>query len=265
MGNLCDCFNTEKDGPTPKTPLLTAAQPPAVTVTSPVKESPPPAAQSARLHKPETAHDDFLTSLEEISQIEMKAVSTVPSLDKTFQDHAKLYNDLYTNFTELRQCLHNFKASFEKETAGIPTIFECLKLLAKRCGGATLTGSRSKNCIQIDCDRREVSEKCEGPAEDVLEIIETYNRANRLIRSLQDKGPQVRSSVRLVLEQEATLKKEVTKADPDGKMGPEPLKAASENFSRLHRLPAYIDTIQKYTAKTFKEIANGSRVLFEES
>ena len=74
----------------------------------------------------------------------------------------------------------------------------------------------------------------------------------------------MKSSVRLVIEQEANLKREVTKADPDGKQGPEPLKNASENFSRLHRLPGYIDTIQKYTTKTFKEIVNGSKVLFED-
>ncbi|RUS78267.1 hypothetical protein EGW08_013958 [Elysia chlorotica] len=266
MGNICDCFKTE-DGPTPKTPLLTSAQPPAVT-SQPLKDpqaSALPRGQSARQHKPEVVENEFMSSLEEIGQVEMKSVTTVPSLEKTFQDHAKIYNDLYTTFTELRQCLHNFKATYEKETAGIPTIFECLKLLAKQCGGAKLSGTRTKNCIQIECDRREVSEKCGVPAEDVLDAIETYNRTNRLIRSLLDKAPQVKSSVRLVLEQESTLKREVTKADPDGKQGPEPLRNASENFSRLHRLPGYIDTIQKYTSKTFKEIVNGSKVLFEES
>lgn len=265
MGNICDCFGPQQEGPTPKTPLLTSAQPPSVASQPAKDETAPPRGQSARQHRPEAVPNDFMSSLEEICQVEMKPVTTVPSLDKTFQDHAKIYNDLHVNFTELRQCLHNFKAAFEKETAGIPTIFECLKLLAQRCGGATLTGTRTKNCIQITCDKREVSEKCEGPAEDVLETIETYNKANRLMRSLLDKAPQVRSSVRLVIEQEATLKREVTKADPDGKQGPEPLRNASENFTRLHRLPGYIDTIQKYTTKTFKEIVNGSKVLFEDA
>lgn len=74
---------------------------------------------------------------------------------------------------------------------------------------------------------------------------------------------QVRSSITLVLEEEQKLKREVTKADPDGKLGPEPLKLTSENFQRLHKVPEYINTIEKYTSKASKEILNGSKPLFE--
>lgn len=121
----------------------------------------------------------------------------------------------------------------------------------------------TKNCIQITYDKRDVSEKCLGPAEDVLETLELYNKANNLIRNILAKSPQVQTSIRLILEEEQKLKREVTKADPDGKLGPEPLRKATENFSKLHKLPVFIETIQKYTNKTFKEIASGSRILFE--
>ncbi|KAK3800327.1 hypothetical protein RRG08_020302 [Elysia crispata] len=63
MGNLCDCFKSA-DGPTPKTPLLSEAQPPAVR-TQPVKDgqaTAPSVGQSARRHKPEEAENEFITS-----------------------------------------------------------------------------------------------------------------------------------------------------------------------------------------------------------
>lgn len=121
----------------------------------------------------------------------------------------------------------------------------------------------TKNCIQITYDKRDVSEKCHGPAEDVIEVIEIYNKANKLIKSILAKCPQVRSSVLLVTEEKEKLKREVMKADPDGKFGPEPLRKTTENFMKLQKLPGHIDIIQKYTSKTFKEIANGSKILFE--
>ncbi|XP_059145655.1 uncharacterized protein LOC131932757 [Physella acuta] len=259
MGNICDCLNEKKysDNPSPRTPLL-AGSSHAPTLT----RQPSPIGQSARLNKVEK--QDFESSLDAIHQIKLSKVSTVSSLDKTFQDHGKLYNDLYTNFIELRKSLNTFKSFFEAETSGIPIISDCLTLLAKRCGQAKLSGNRTKNCVLISYDRREVSQQCQGPPEDVIEIIELYNKINKLIKNILEKSPQVRSSITLVLEEEQKLKREVTKADPDGKLGPEPLKLTSENFQKLHKLPEYINTIEKYTSKTCKEILNGSKPLFED-
>lgn len=262
MGNLCDCFNSTKDSsPTPKTPLLGGGSQTSNTMPDVVFST--PAGQSARVHHLQPK-EDFLTSLELLSLIELRRVTTVPSLDKSFQDHAKLYNDLYSSFLDLRRCLHDFKLQFELDTGGIPIIKDCLVLLRKRCGDATLQGSRTRNCIKIAYDARAVSRMCQGPAEDVIETLEMYNKANTNIKSVLEKAPQVKISINLILGDEQKLKREVTKADPDGRYGPEPLRIASANFSKLHKLPTYIDTIQKYTDRTFKEIMNGSKVLFDD-
>ncbi|CAG5117795.1 unnamed protein product [Candidula unifasciata] len=262
MGNCCDCLNPKQDivAPTAKTPLLSAATQPSSQ--APVI-SPGLPARSARQHKPGQEKNELTSSLDALTTVSLSTISTVPSLDKTFQDHAKLYNDLYSTFIDLRKCLHDFKAKFEADTEGIPTIAECLRLLATRCGDTRLSGSMTKNCIQITYDKRNVSEKCLGPPEEVLETLELYNRANNFIKNILARAPQVQTSIRLILDEELKLKREVTKADPDGKLGPNPLRRTTENFSKLHKLPVYIDTIQKYTGRTFKEIANGSRILFE--
>lgn len=194
----------------------------------------------------------------------MATIASVPSLDKTFQDHAKLYNDLYSTFVQLRKSLHYFMTQFETEENS-PKIADCLRMLSKRCGDAKLSGSMTKNCIQITYDKRDISEKCQGLPENVLDTLELYNKINNLIKSILAKSPQVRSSISIVLEEEPKLKREVTKADPDGKLGPEPLRMTADNFTKLRKLPVNVDTIQKYTSKTFKEIVNGSKILFEET
>ncbi|KAH9488262.1 hypothetical protein Btru_063878 [Bulinus truncatus] len=238
MGNICDCDKENKTvyGSTPRTPLL-SAQPTPVTSQPAASNGGYSSGYSVRNNKQNK--QEFLSSAEQLTTITLAHVKSVPSLDKTFQDHSKLYNDLYNNFAELKTCLHEFKSKFVAETAGIPVTSDCLKLLAKRCGGALLSGSRTKNCIQIIYDKREVSEKCEGQPEEVIETIELYNKANKLIKSIMDKSSQVSSSIQLVLEEEQKLKREVTKADPDGKLGPEPLKITGENFMKLHKVPAY--------------------------
>jgi len=198
--------------------------------------------------------------------VELDTVTTHPAMDKTFKDHAKLYNDLYMTFVELKQILHDFKAKFEYDTNGIPVIADCLVLLNERCGTAQLTGSREKFCIIIQYDRRDVSDQCSPKCEpaDVLETLELYNTCNRHIRDVMNRAHKVKSSIALILEEEEKLKRDVIKADPDGKQGPEPVRVTNANFSKLHKLPGYIDTIEKYSEKTFKEIANGSAVLFKD-
>ena len=51
------------------------------------------------------------------------------------------------------------------------------------------------------------------------------------------------------------------RSDLPSSVGPEALRQCTENINRLRRLPGFIETIQKYTEKIFKEILEGSKVL----
>ena len=128
-------------------------------------------------------------------------------------------------------------------------------------GGAKLSVKRGKHCIQLEYDAREVSEKCKGLPEDTLEALDLYNKINRLAKSVLDKSPQVSRSLQLVVEDENNLRKEVMRSDLPSSVGPEALRRCTENINRLRRLPGFIETIQKYTEKIFKEILEGSKVL----
>ncbi|KAK7087244.1 uncharacterized protein [Littorina saxatilis] len=277
MGALCSCFCESNDEPTHRTPLLTGGQNKPVTsqhVPSYVKTSsttsqsavtqPPP--PSARQHRPEALKEqDFVTSLDHVAPVSLHQLpAQLAALNKTFQDHAKLYNEQHDHFKQLRQAVNDFKAKFVADTSGIPVMADCLRILADRCGGATLTAKREKRCIQLQYDAREVSEKCTGLPEDTLEALELYNKINRQVKSILDKSPQVSRSLELVLEEEHNLKKEVTKADLSNTDGPEALRRCTENINRLRKLPGFIETIQKYTEKSFKEVLEGSKVLLKE-
>lgn len=70
-----------------------------------------------------------------------------------FKDHGKLYNELYSNFKDMRQSLNDFKGKFVQETAGIPVIADCLKVLSARCGKhlrlkVALVGGWVGGCVQ---------------------------------------------------------------------------------------------------------------------
>ena len=108
-----------------------------------------------------------------------------------------------------------------------------------------------------------MSENCKGQPEDTLEALDLYNKINRLVKSILDKSPQVIRSLQLVLEDERNLLREVTRSDLSSTEGPEALRKCSENINRLRKLPGFIETIQKYTDKIFKEILEGSRVLLQ--
>ncbi|KAL8571520.1 hypothetical protein ACOMHN_056815 [Nucella lapillus] len=287
MGALCSCCDDPNNetspllsGGAPGKPITSTQHVPSYSqkqhgvtadpagATPPSVLSPPPP-ESARQNRP----PDFEEEKEFLSSLDQVAAATVHQLppelsaqNKTFQDHAKLYNELNNHFKELRQSLNDFKAKFLQDTAGIPVLADCLHILAQRCGEAQLKAKReSKHCIQLEYDRREVSEKCTGPPpEDTLEALDLYNRINRLVKAILERAPQVSRSLKIVLDDEHDLKKEVTKCDFPPDQGPDVLRHCSENLTRLRKLPTFIGTIQTYTNRIFKEILEGSKVLLSQ-
>lgn len=132
-------------------------------------------------------------------------------------------------------------------------------------GGAKLTAKREKYCIQLEYNAREISENCSGLPEDVLEALELYNKINRLVKNILEKSPQVSKSLSLVVQDEEHLLREVTKVDLPISQGPDVMRSCAENINHLRKLSGYIDTMQKYSDKVFKEIVEGSKVLLVET
>ncbi|XP_067686792.1 uncharacterized protein [Haliotis asinina] len=253
MGCLCSCLCPEPNSEaSPKTPLLSGT-------TSPPSNN---NGQSARQNRP--PRKEFLTSVEELASVHC-AKLPLPALDKTFQDHSKLYNDLLDSFNTLKDTIHDFKAVFEYETSGIPVLGDCLKLLRKRCGAATLTASQTRFSITVEYDRLEVSRLCTGPAEDTLEALELFNKANKLTRSILEKAPKVKNTIQVVLDDEQSLRRDISKSDISTTDEPEVMKLCVANINKLRKLPGSVETIQKHTQRQFNELKESSKALFEES
>ncbi|XP_071094343.1 uncharacterized protein [Haliotis cracherodii] len=256
MGCLCSCLlPVSNPDASSKTPLLSGT-------TSPPNNDSSNNGLSARQNRPR--RKEFLTSVEELANVHCSKLP-LPALDKTFQDHSKLYNDLLESFNSLKDTMHDFKAVFEYETRGIPVLAECMKLLRKRCGSAALSASRTRFSITIEYDRQEVSRMCKGPAEDTLEALDLFNKANKLTRSILEKAPKVKNTIQVVLDDEQSLRREISKSKISSTDEPEAMKMCVANINKLRKLPGSIETIQKHTQRQFNEIKESSKALFEES
>ncbi len=132
-------------------------------------------------------------------------------------------------------------------------------------GGATLTVSRTRYSVTIGYDSAEVSRRCKGPAEDTIEALELFNKINKLTKSILEKSPKVKNSVQVILDDEQSLRREISKSDLGGSDEPEAMKICVANINKLRKLPGAIETIQKHSQKQFNDIKESSKCLFEES
>lgn len=144
------------------------------------------------------------------------------------------------------------------------SIIYCNALFNYVTGHAQLSiGRKSKYCIQIDYDAHEVSTESGPRPEVVISALELFNRANKLTKDIMDRAPNVNRSVQLILNDENSLRKEVTKADLGPSAGPEAMKNCVENISKIRKIPSAMETIQRDTQRVFDEILAGSKCLFE--
>ncbi|XP_045172907.2 uncharacterized protein LOC123534641 [Mercenaria mercenaria] len=225
-----------------------------------VTESP----QSARQHNP-VAQRDFETSIEMISTVQLQTIP-IATIDKTFKDLGKLYNEVIDNFRSLETETHNFKEYFVADTAGIPVLATCVTILRKRAGDAVIKLERkSMNFIELTYDTKEITNTCAGDPETVIKPLEHFSNACRHIRNVLAHAPQVEHNVKIILQDEDTLKKEIMKADLSTTEIQQGIKTFCDNVSKLRTVAAGTDTIKRDVEKKFKEFSKASEGFFIEN
>jgi len=258
MGNCCG--NEEEQAP-----LLTGynnvgVRTGTLSEPAPVVTDPP---ASARQHRV-TDRRDFETSIELITSMQLQTVP-VTSLDKTFQDLCKLYNDVVDSFRSLEEETHKFKEHFVEETNGVPVLSACVKILVQRCGDAKLKLERkTKTFLELTYDRTEVAHKCHGNPENCLEPLEHFKNACRHIREVLERSPRLQTNVAIVLNDEDTLRKDISKADLSAEVTQAGTKAFVDNVSKLRVMAAGTDTLKRDVEKKFKEYSKASEGFFTE-
>lgn len=264
MGSLCSCL--EDDETDVKKPLL-RSNGQSVGVRSGTLSHQPTSttpSASARHHNPIDTRG-FEKSIEQVRQIELKHIP-LASIEKTFKDLGKLYNELVTCYRGLETDTHNFKEFFVEETAGIPVLAECVTLLTKRCGGAEIKVERkSKNSIEISYSATEVSRNCTVNPEQVIPALEYFKSACKNIRDVLERAKQVQYNISIILNDEETLRKDIMKADLTSEDSVEATKALLENISKLRVMAAGSDTLHRDVEQKFKEFSAASRGFFQEN
>lgn len=220
--------------------------------------------RSARTHNP-VDHRDFETSIELISKVDLQQIP-IATMNKTFQDSGRLYNEIVDNFRSLENHIHKFKEHFVEETAGIPILATCVRILRQRCGDAEVTIERkSKNHIDVKFDVGEIRKNSQGDPEKIINSLQHYRDACKQIRNILDHAPQLEKSVSIVLNTEEDLRKDIVKLDLTNEERQKALKAVVENVSKLRSVAAGSDTIKRDVEKKFKEFSKASECFFTET
>lgn len=263
MGNLCCCF--EDDQTNVKTPLLRSDGQSVGVRSGTLSHQPRPTtpSASARHYNPRDTRG-FEKSIEQIKPVELKHVP-LTSIEKTFKDVAKLYNELVTCYHGLESDTHKFKEFFVEETAGIPVLAQCVLLLTERCGGAEIKVERkSKNFIELTYSATEVSRNCTVNPEQVIPALEHFKSACKNIRDVLERAKQVQYNINIILNDEETLRKDIMKADLTSEESVDATKSFLDNISKLRVMGAGTDTLHRDVEKKFKEFSAASKGFFNE-
>lgn len=251
MGCIFDCLKPQNSGrATARTPLLSdnaSNQHPS----------------SARQYRPPAAEveKEFMTSVDYLSEAHMKSIE-VPSLNKTFKDQGKIYDELLETFKTLKDEINEFKSYFTTDTAGIPVLSQCIPILVDRCGGAEIKLERKKTHMVITYKPTEISKKCICNPEQILPALELFNKINKSVQKITERAPQIEKSLQILIQDEHEMQKDVSKADFNGEDGPKAMRACVDNISRLKKVSNDVKTIEKHTKLIYQELLDASKGFF---
>ena len=124
---------------------------------------------------------------------------------------------------------------------------------------------KSKNFIEITYSPSEVSRKCTVNPERVIPAIEYFKSACKNIRDVLERAKQVQYNIKIILNDEETLRKDIMKADLTSEESVEATKAFLDNISKLRVMATGTDTLHRDVEKKFKEFSTAAKGFFKEN
>lgn len=121
---------------------------------------------------------------------------------------------------------------------------------------------KGKNFLELKYDRQEVSRACSGDPQFSVLPLEHFSASCRHIHSILQHSPQVETNVKIILQDEETLRKDIMKSDLPNEQMQQTTKVFLENVSKLRVVAAGTDTIKRDAEKKFKEFVNASKGFF---
>ncbi|CAH1800779.1 unnamed protein product [Owenia fusiformis] len=268
MGGCCPGSQESGQGPSERTSLLSGGtktietqpgRPRGISVDDDDRSG-SVSSVSARKHKPsdvrytKSSRTDIKAG--DIVEIDVNKTS-VDNVDKRLEDHANLFNYHLARYRSLHKEVVHFKSVVSSDDAEI-SIKECFKDIRNRLGTEVDVSVKRKfkYCMEIEYDPKKIVNN------HIIEAFEHFNKANKLIREIIEKGPPLVNSVELVIQEDSQLRRDILVASL-GDDGPDAVKSCMENIAQLKRVPIFVDTIKKETLILFEELMNGATILLE--
>ena len=108
-------------------------------------------------------------------------------------------------------------------------------------------------CIEVDYDPQEMP----PPA---IPALLAFNKANKLIKEITDKGAPMVKSIDMVISSDKELRREVLVASL-GDQGPDSMRHLLENIAELKKVAHYVELVRKESVALFKELQEGVQIL----
>ncbi len=97
----------------------------------------------------------------------------------------------------------------------------------------------------------------------VIPVFIAFNKANKLVKDIIDKGPPIVTSVQMVIDNDRDLRRDVLVASL-GADGPDCMKHCLENVAELKKVPVKVDDIKSETIKMFEEMKSAAQLLMRD-
>ena len=107
--------------------------------------------------------------------------------------------------------------------------------------------------MEIEYDGKDLHHKA-------IPVFMAFNKANKLIKDILDKGPALVASVLLVVDNERELRRDVLVASL-GAEGPDSLKNCMDSIAMLKEVPDLLGDIKAEAITVFNNLMAGVQVL----
>ncbi|XP_063448957.1 uncharacterized protein LOC134728314 isoform X2 [Mytilus trossulus] len=253
--NMGCCFSSENGlEPSSTSSLLSGPQRKYVDNTGPPS--------SARQYRPPDRKDTIPGDDDGLVVSKMKPI-VIQSMNKAFQDHEKLYDDISKSYQDMLNDLHSFKSAFDEESSGILEMAECVRILVHRYGQTSLEVRRRKYCVQIIFSEETLMKNSLKDPQEIISSLKHFNSMNKHLEIVLKDAHSIQNSIRILLKDKESMKLQIIKEDLPVDQGPGVVYNVIENMRTLENMHKNIDVIKKKSEAQLKDVIESSKGFFE--
>ncbi|CAG2202035.1 unnamed protein product [Mytilus edulis] len=216
---------------------------------------------SARQHRPPDRKDTIPGDDDGLDVSKMKPI-VIQSMNKAFQDHEKLYDDISKSYQDMLKELHCFKSAFDEDTSGIPELATCVRILVHRCGQTSLEVQRRKYCVQIIFSEQTLMKNSLTDPHQIISSLKHFNFMNKHLKEVLKDSHSIQKSINILLKDKDSMQQQIIKECLPADQGPGVVYNVKENMRTLEQIRKNIDVIKKISEAQLKDVIESSKGFF---